>query len=201
MKRSLLCLLILLGLCPALAHAKAKKGSDPPANFRHATYVYVEAVDGNAFNPELLPEDRQAILDVEQGLSAWNRYGLTARRQEADLVFVVRKGRLVTAQARAGIHVGPQQGQASGRSPSQRPNGDPSQNPVGDRAGVSSEIGPPDDLLFVYLLNPDGRLGAQIWMRSLKDGLRSPDVPLFEQVKDAVEKAYPRQTASGKPTP
>jgi hypothetical protein len=44
----------------------AAKGEDPdiPALFRQARYVYVEAVDGDEFNPRLYPEDREVIADV-----------------------------------------------------------------------------------------------------------------------------------------
>ena len=37
----------------------------------------------------------------------------------------------------------------------------------------------------------EGRLGAQIWMQSRRDGLNTPEMPLFKQIKDAVDKAYP----------
>jgi hypothetical protein len=101
MRRCLLSLLLLLLFFPVPAQSKKK---DPviPALFRHAHYVYVEAVDGDEFNPQLYPEDRQAIADVRHALQTWNRYSLTIRRQDADLVFVVRKGRLAAAKVFAG---------------------------------------------------------------------------------------------------
>jgi hypothetical protein len=97
MRRCLPCLLLLLLFFPGPAQSK-KKDPDIPALFRQARYVYVEAVDGDEFNPRLYPEDRQAIADVRYALQAWNRYALTIRRQDADLVFVVRKGRLAAAK-------------------------------------------------------------------------------------------------------
>src|SRR5271156_682719 len=91
MRRCLPCLLLLLLFFPGPAQSK-KKDPDIPALYRQARYVYVEAVDGDEFDPRLYPEDRQAIADVRHALQAWNRYTLTIRRQDADLVFVVRKG-------------------------------------------------------------------------------------------------------------
>jgi hypothetical protein len=97
MRRCLPCLLLLLLLFSGPAQSK-KKDPDIPALFRQAHYVYVEAVDGDEFNPRLYPEGRQAIADVGHALQTWKRYVLTIRRQDADLVFVVRKGRLAAAQ-------------------------------------------------------------------------------------------------------
>ena len=70
MRRCLPCLLLLLLFFPGPAHSK-KKDPDIPALFRQARYVYVEAVDGDEFNPRLYPEDRQAIADVRHALQAW----------------------------------------------------------------------------------------------------------------------------------
>jgi hypothetical protein len=41
-------------------------------------------------------------------------------------------------------------------------------------------------------VNPEGRRGARIWMQSRTDGLNTPEMPLFKQIKEAVDKAYPR---------
>src|ERR1700677_186949 len=105
MRRCLPCSLLLLLFFVVPAQSK-KKDPDVPALFRQARYVYVEAVDGDEFNPRLYPEDRQAIADVRHALRTWNRYALTIRRQDADLVFVVRKGRLAAAEVFAGAHIG-----------------------------------------------------------------------------------------------
>ncbi len=186
MRRCLPCLLLLLLLFPGPAQSK-KKDPDISALFRQARYVYVEAVDGDEFNPRLYPEDRQAIADVRQALQTWNRYALTIRRHDADLVFVVRKGRL----AAAGVHIG------SRTSVTQPPDQDPNRNDParypnsGTEVGASGEVASPDDVLFVYAVRPDGSLGARIWMQLRMDGLNTPEMPLFKQVKDAVDKAYP----------
>jgi hypothetical protein len=190
MRRCLPCSLLLLLFFVVPAQSK-KKDPDIPALFRQARYVYVEAVDGDEFNPRLYPEDRQAIADVRHALQAWNRYTLTARRQDADLVFVVRKGRLADARVAVGDRIG-SRGSVS-QPTDQDPNRDPSRSPdSGLDVGESGRVGSPDDLIFVDAVNPEGRNGVRIWTQSRTDGLNTPEIPLFKQLRDAVDKAYPQ---------
>ena len=190
--QALALLLLLLPAAPSL-QGKAKKPDVLPAVFNHAQYVYVQAVDGDEFDPRLYPEDRQAIANVESALRDWKRYTLTIRREEADLIIVVRKGRLAEAKVGVQAGTGPQ------RAPANQPPGSSgSVGPGGPGVGVSAggEVGPPDDLFEVYMPNPSGTLGSPLWMRSLADGLDGSKPPLFEQLKNAVEHDYPTQTAS-----
>jgi hypothetical protein len=190
MKR-LPCLLLLILCFPGPAQSK-KKDPGIPALFRQAHYAYVEAVDGNEFNPRLYPEDRQAIADVRHALQTWNRYMLTIRREDADLVFVVRKGRLVAAKVFVAGHIGSRT--SSAQTPNQDPTrDDPAQYPnSGTDVGASGEVGSPDDLLYVDVVNHNGGRGARIWMQTRADGLNTPEIPLFKDMKDAVDKAYPQ---------
>src|ERR1700730_2916357 len=55
-------------------------------------------LDGDIFNPHLLAEDRQAIMDVQNALRAWNHEVVTLKRQDIELVFIVRKRRTVDVQ-------------------------------------------------------------------------------------------------------
>jgi hypothetical protein len=177
-----------LVLVPALAslQGKPKKPYKLPAMFNQARYVYVEAIDGQQFDPRLPPEDQQAIADMNGAIQKWSRYVLTVRRDEAELIFVVRKGR--AAEARVGI-----QGGTSPQGAPGRPSGNPS---GGIGVAVGGEVGPPDDLLEVYQENPDHTRGAMLWQRTLANGLNGPDVLLLQQLKDRVEHDYPVQTAS-----
>ena len=172
-------------LVPTLLSAQTKKKHTVPAAFSNARYAWVESMEGDAYKPGLLPEDRQAIFDVEGALRDWNRYALTANRSEADLVFIIRKGRW--ASGKVGVGVG---------NPPLAP--DPRQRtPIGTTGGgvgadVGGEAGPPDDLLEVRTLNSDGTLGVMLWERSLSDGLDAPQVALLVQLRKAVEKDYPQ---------
>jgi hypothetical protein len=173
---------------PALdtVQAKAKKPYKLLAVFNQARYVYVEAVAGQEFDPRLDPDDLQAIADVDKALYDWNRYVLTIRREQADLIFVVRKGRLVTAKAGVQVGSGPQgvpSRPANGRFP-------------GSGVAVGGDVGPPDDLLEVYVPNPNDAQGTLLWQRTLADGLNPPQLALFKQLKDEVERTYPSQTAN-----
>ena len=190
MRRSLSAVLLLLVFFSGPAHGK-KKDPDMPALFRQARYVYVEAVDGDEFNTRLYPEDRQAIADVRHALQTWNRYALAIRRQDADLVFVVRKGRLAGAKVSAGVHIG------SRTSVAQTADQDPDRVTAPypnsrTEVGASGEVGSPEDLLFVDAVNPEGRHGERIWMQSRMGGLDTPQMPLFKEMRAAVDKAYPQ---------
>ncbi|KAA6457523.1 hypothetical protein DYQ86_22085 [Acidobacteria bacterium AB60] len=128
---------LVLLLFPALLPAQSNKKHSVPAAFSNARYVWVESMDGDIYRPGLLPEDRQAILDVEDHLRDWKRYGLTANRREADLVFVLRKGRIGSAHVGVGIGDPPFAPAPGQRSPAGTPTG----NGVG--TAVGGEAGPP----------------------------------------------------------
>jgi hypothetical protein len=196
-----LCLVLLA----ANALAKTRK-SDVPAAFNQATYVFVESDDGDLARPGLYPADRQAIMDVEAALRDWKRYSIAANRSQAELIFVVRKGRLADTQLHGGIASAsqvspgrtstPSPGQGSGQSS----NRVPGQMGDGEDAGARADIGSADDMLEVFQLTPDGKLIGPIWNRTQTDGLEAPQLALFRQLKGAVEKAYP-DPANKQPKP
>jgi hypothetical protein len=183
---------LLMLAAPTIIFAqKTKKHSDVSAVFMNARYVYVEAEAGDITRPGLYPEDRQAIADVQEGIQDWDRYHLVTRREDADLVFIVRKGRTVSEQNRVGISGGAprQQGPTTqNRQPGQ------GQGQGEDGFGLGAEVGPSDDMLRVFTTNPDGKLIGPVWNRELKDGLDGPTVLLLQQLRVAIEKAYPSQT-------
>ncbi len=182
----LIALLVVLLPTLVVAQQKAKKHPDLPAVFANARYVYVEAIGGDAFNPGLYPKDRQAIVDVEDALRDWNRYTLTVERKQADLVFVVRKGRLASGQIRGTV----------GSSPPPHGTQPPGRTPLETGVDLETEVGPEDDLLWVCLIHTDGKRSGPIWRLTLPDGLDGPQLLLFQQLKAAVERAYPRRPVS-----
>ena len=194
--KSLKVAVLLLFLLPILCVAQKKdKKASVPAVFDHARYVYVEAMDGGEFDRRLSPEDRVAIADVRDALKAWGRYVITLQRDKAELIFVVRKGRL--EEGRIGIGVG---GGQDPQDPTMGPQG--AGNPGRQRSrapsvDVGGEAGPKDDLLQVCQVNVDGKLSGPLWIQSEESGLDGPRVRLIAQFKYAVDNAYP--IASAKP--
>jgi hypothetical protein len=185
---------LLLGMLPFAAMAKNKK-PEVAAAFGSATYVYVESTDGDVFKPGLFPADRETIGEVEDAVRDWNRYKLATKREQAELLIVVRKGRLANGR------LGGQPPIGSPLPPNQSPNQAPGHAPgIGGNAGgveTGAEVGPEDDMLRVYMLNSDGKQTGPIWNRSMTDGLDAPQLVLFRQLRDAVERAYP----AGAPQP
>lgn len=185
--------LALFLLCTvAFAQSQTKKKPSVFAVFQHARFVWVESMDGDIFTPTLLPEDRRAIVAVQKALRDWGRYSLTANRSDADLIFVVRTGRV--ADTRVGGRVG-NTGTVSPNDPGARPRhggtGDIEGDTIGTEVMAGGGVGPPDDMLKVVTGN-DARRGAQLWLRSEKDGLTGPRVPLLQQLIEAVDHDYPR---------
>lgn len=185
-----------LAVAAPLALAKDKKKKDVPEILNTARFVYVAAEDGDVMNPRLFPEDREAIADVQDELKDWNKYAVTLNQNEAELMMVVRKGRLVGAQAHGGVGIGTGPELGAGYPGSRNP-ADPNSRPggVSTEIGGRAEAGPPEDLLRVYAVNPDGSRGGLLWTGAMQDGLSAPQVLLVKQLKQQVEKAYPPQTA------
>lgn len=93
MKRYLVVLGLLL-ICAASALAAPNVSQSSvllfPKTLTNARYVYVAAYDGDQFSPNLLPEDRAAIANVQGALTQWGRYVIVYSRQEADMVLLVQ---------------------------------------------------------------------------------------------------------------
>jgi len=57
-------------------------------------------------------------------------------------------------------------------------------------------------MLRVYIVNGDGKLSGPLWTREMQDGLDAPGLMLLQQLRAAVERAYPTQPPAPKqPTP
>jgi hypothetical protein len=156
-----------------------KKEPELPKIFTTAQYVCVETiygpVDTTTNDPRVSPEDRKAVASVESAVRIWGRYELTMKRSDADVVFVVRTGRIAAAHGGVRVTRNPQKGTEAG--------------PV-----AGGETGPLYDLLFVYPKSQDGSLGGPAWKRTLNHGLDMPDLPLFKKFKEEVEAASAKQT-------
>jgi hypothetical protein len=159
MRRNLPVLALLLaiaGSTPAIA--KPKKPSLPEA-FETAHTVFVEARnDHDITDISLDPDDRNAILDVQDGIQDWGRYTLSRSRRDADLILVVYKGRVVRDQPNSATP-------GTLRIPvSHSPIQDPS-----DASQSGTNTNSPDglreekDQLWIYTIQSDGKLKGPIW--------------------------------------
>jgi hypothetical protein len=87
----LLGLTLSLSLTMSTAAASAESAAPPmPRIFANARFVYVAAYDGDQFNPNLLPEDRDAIARVQDSIQKWGKLTLVYRRQDADVILLVQ---------------------------------------------------------------------------------------------------------------
>jgi hypothetical protein len=87
MKRFLTGFLVSFLLLSAVGFAKDY--SDFPGILKNAKYVYVTSYDGSEFSHNVLPEDRQAIVNVQNGIRDWGKYTLVYEPWQADMIVVV----------------------------------------------------------------------------------------------------------------
>ena len=90
MKRALGIVLVLLMSVAAAMAAAQSKDQPFPGTLINAKYVYVTSYDGDQFDQNLLPEDRQAIAAVQDAIQKWGHYVLVYRPDEADIVLMVQ---------------------------------------------------------------------------------------------------------------
>lgn len=90
MRRAPAIVLILLLMSVAAVAAASTYDQPFPKTLINAQYVYVTAYDGDQFNPNLFPEDRQAISSVQDAIQKWGRYIVVYRPQDADMILAVQ---------------------------------------------------------------------------------------------------------------
>jgi hypothetical protein len=61
-----------------------------PGTLRNARYIYVAAYDGDQFNRNLLPEDRDAIANVQNALQKWGKLTLVYSPGDAEIILLVQ---------------------------------------------------------------------------------------------------------------
>lgn len=128
----------------------------------NATYVMVTTYSGDIYSPDVTPDDRHAVQNVQDKIQKWGRYKLVYSRGEADLILVVRTGRL--AQVKRGVRVGTH---GSGES-------------------IGGEVGEPQDTLEVYMASR-GINGSPLWRGRALGGLQAPEMQLVEEFRSKVE--------------
>jgi hypothetical protein len=75
----------------AMAAPKAKTPIVPafPGTLVNARYVYVTSYDGDQFDPNLFPADRDAIGAVQDSIQKWGKFILVYEPRQADVVLMV----------------------------------------------------------------------------------------------------------------
>ena len=83
--------LIVLVATSALAAPNQSTATGPafPGILANARYVYVASYDGDQFDPNLLPEDRDAIGAVQNAIQEWGKLVIVYRPSEADIIILV----------------------------------------------------------------------------------------------------------------
>jgi hypothetical protein len=89
-------------LCAALPGVPAF-----PGTLANARYVYVASYDGDQFDPNLIPEDRNAISVVQSAIKNWGKLTLVYRASEADIIILVTSRPSEDLMAVYDAHQGP----------------------------------------------------------------------------------------------
>jgi hypothetical protein len=174
-----------------LVYAKSKKHADLPDIFRTAHTVFVESPAGDITNLSLDRDDRNAILDMQDAIQESGRYTLSRSRYDADLIFVVRKGRLERDQPTNNIPT-----RTPPRTPMQSPADASQSSPTGASPdGYSTE----KDKLSVYILQPNGKLKNPIWTGEMERGLEGTKPMLLQRLIYDVNKSFPPAPAQKTP--
>ena len=60
-----------------------------PGILANARYVYVASYDGDQFDPNLFPEDREEIFTMQNAIQNWGKLMIVYKPSEADIVILV----------------------------------------------------------------------------------------------------------------
>src|SRR5580658_3567197 len=60
-----------------------------PGTLANARYVYVASYDGDQFDPNLLPDDRNAINAVQSAIQDWGKLMVVYQPSQADIIILV----------------------------------------------------------------------------------------------------------------
>jgi hypothetical protein len=92
MKRFLMVMGLILASGVSALAASNRSTTKPPAfpgTLANARYVYVASYDGDQFDPNLFPEDREAVQAVQDAIRNWGKLTLVYQPSQADLIILV----------------------------------------------------------------------------------------------------------------
>jgi hypothetical protein len=83
-------LVVMLAISAAAAPSpNASKMPAFPGTLANARYIYIASYDGDQFDPNLLPEDREAISAVQNAIQNWGKLTIVYQPSEADIIILV----------------------------------------------------------------------------------------------------------------
>ena len=97
----------------------------------------------------------------------WNRYAITLRPQDAELLIAIRSGRIASLES--GVQINTGRIGSTGIGPT-----------------VGAEVGPDTDVMSVYEAS-NGREGPRLWRKLEDNGLKGQNPSLFVSFKSDVE--------------
>jgi hypothetical protein len=172
-----------------------------PAQIAQARYVALGYDLGDRFtseteaiaNPDVLPEERRALVAIADEIRRWGRYVVTVHPRDAELLIAVRIGR--RGSIGGGIGVGTPQG---GSPVPGGPIGG-----VGSRGGgrINAELSSNADMLSVYD-SAGGGASSPLWRVQRDGGLQGEPPRLFQEFRADVDRApAPETTEKDKKVP
>jgi hypothetical protein len=151
----------------------AKDKAVLPKFVANSKFVLVTTYFGDErTNPRMMPDDRKAQADVEDALRKWGRYIVVYKRNEADLIILVRKGRVAEALVGIRVHHGSEASRIPGTNVGPTGNAD---------ASTTTE-----DMLALY----DAKTGIDappLWRGIEAQGLNPPEMRLVQELRSKVE--------------
>jgi len=151
---------------PPLPPPQKEGKSTFPTVILRAQFVKVVSQREADLNQEPDLYDYKAVTDLEAALRKWGRYKVVYGKEEADLIFSVRRVSTVP-----GLGGGP---------------------PRRTSTGIATEIASDGDQLAVYN-GHTGAGGAALWRKGQKDGLAPPKMPLLKLFQEEVDAAAAKQ--------
>src|SRR5262245_38796207 len=121
-----------------------------PARLAQAQYVALGYDLGDRFlseteaitDPDVLPEDRKVLAEIRDRIEKWNRYVITLRPAQAELLIAVRRGRRASSTFSLPV------GRTSQASTTKR--------------SLGGDVSSPNDMLSVYE-SGSGLSGTLLW--------------------------------------
>ena len=110
------------------------------------------------------------MTDVQNAIEKWDKYTVVYEASNADLIIVIRKGRIAEGTSGLRVHVG-----------SEKPS--PTVGSV-----LNADAGDPQDMIAVFDA-AQGFDSAPLWRERKADGLNPPEMILVQELRSLVEKA------------